>query len=262
MRLSACLILCCFIIPKNGFAQRYPDSLFVLYFPNNSYYIDDHQLRQLESLKQVTDTIEMIRGYADSTGTSAYNMRLSTRRAREVSRIVDSLHFTIIGETTGYGELTTGTTDLAKNRKVEIIIPVSGRATVNNISYPDSVYEVLTIDNIFFIPDKDEIQPASFDAVNDLGSKLKRYQNSNFEILGHINYQSRRDSSHLTDLYNLSERRAKRIFELLVDQGIPASVMTYRGMGNSQPVIAKPKNDEERKKNMRVEVRIRKTATP
>jgi len=49
---------------------------------------------------------------------------------------------------------------------------------------------------------------------------------------------------------------AKAVYQYLIDFGIPATKISYRGVGNSQPIIVSPKNDEERRRNMRVEVFI------
>lgn len=78
-----------------------------------------------------------------------------------------------------------------------------------------------------------------------------------FEIIGHVNYQSKRDPAYLKDLYELSTNRAKVIYELLLEKGIRAERMSYRGVGNSEPVFRDPKNEEEKRKNMRVEIIIK-----
>ena len=54
----------------------------------------------------------------------------------------------------------------------------------------------------------------------------------------------------------LSENRAKTVFEILKDNGIPAERMTYKGMGNTEMVYPHAATDEEKRKNMRVEIFI------
>src|SRR5438105_275937 len=95
--------------------------------------------------------------------------------------------------------------------------------------------------------------------VDELARMLKtNFKMENFEIIGHVNYQSTKDSSQLQDLYYLSERRAKAIYNLLAEKGISPERMRYKGVGNSQPLFPQPANDEERKKNMRVQIVILK----
>jgi outer membrane protein OmpA-like peptidoglycan-associated protein len=48
------------------------------------------------------------------------------------------------------------------------------------------------------------------------------------------------------------------IKDLLVENGIPVDHIKHRGVGNTQPIYPDPTNDEERKKNMRVEVIVYK----
>ncbi|HVG13586.1 MAG TPA: OmpA family protein, partial [Chitinophagaceae bacterium] len=112
------------------------------------------------------------------------------------------------------------------------------------------------LDHVYFLPDKPVITYESLTDIEELAKNLKTYTTETFEIIGHINYQSRFDSTHLTDLYQLSELRAKAVYESLVESGIPKSRMTYRGVGNAQPVYPSPENDDQRKKNMRVQVII------
>ena len=53
----------------------------------------------------------------------------------------------------------------------------------------------------------------------------------------------------------LSTARAKSVAQYLVDKGIPASRITYRGYGKRNP-IASNATPEGREKNQRVEINI------
>lgn len=54
----------------------------------------------------------------------------------------------------------------------------------------------------------------------------------------------------------LSEERAKTIYDFLIERGVPFQSMTFKGVGNSQMIFNNPKNDEEKRRNMRVEILI------
>jgi flagellar motor protein MotB len=54
----------------------------------------------------------------------------------------------------------------------------------------------------------------------------------------------------------LSEDRAKTVFVILKDNGIPEGKMIYKGMGNKQMINPYAKTDEEKRENMRVEIFI------
>lgn len=61
------------------------------------------------------------------------------------------------------------------------------------------------------MPDRPIITPESINAIPQLLQKIKSYKNGHFEIIGHVNYQSKRDEGFLQELYKLSEARAKVI---------------------------------------------------
>lgn len=75
----------------------------------------------------------------------------------------------------------------------------------------------------------------------------------NIEIQGHVNDDSQRSLISK----RLSKRRAKRILNYLVENGISESRLTAVGYGNSKPVFKNPKNDEEKEANRRVEILIK-----
>lgn len=244
------------------------DTSINFYFATNSFQLDSNQYRRLNDFSS-SFCIKSIKGYADTTGARKYNLSLSQKRVSSVFAVlnnsVDSaneIDLLYLGESTEEPELW-------KNRRVEVIaspilrkdaaqqIPVSEPAADITKDVQD-VVRSFDLKYVYFIPDQAIITQESLSYVQEIAAILKTYKTQTFEIIGHINYQSRFDSSHLTDIYQLSERRAKAVYDLLVEQGIPASRMTYRGVGNSQPVYPSPKNDEQKRKNMRVQIVIKK----
>ena len=113
------------------------------------------------------------------------------------------------------------------------------------------------IENVNFLPDKPIITPESLGSVPSLISQLRSYHGAHFEIVGHVNYQSKKDQAYLRDLFKFSEDRAKVIFELLLEYGFSKESLRYKGVGNSQPLIHFPRSDEERKRNMRVQIIVK-----
>ncbi len=126
-----------------------------------------------------------------------------------------------------------------------------------------------TCDTILLTPVKrgtiaklDEIYFAAGLAVilEESDPKLKRLRDFmilnptvNIEIQGHVNDDSKRG------LFSkrLSKRRAKRILNYLVENGISESRLSCVGFGNSKPVFKNPQNDEEKEANRRVEILIK-----
>lgn len=150
--------------------------------------------------------------------------------------------------------------ELWKNRRVQIIAYQNPLVESKENIKVDSQAVVRSIDlqYVYFIPDQAIVTQESIPYINELASILKMYKTETFEIVGHINYQSRFDSTHLTDLYQLSERRAKAVYEYLESYGISPARMAFKGVGNSRPIYPSPANDEQRRRNMRVQIIIRK----
>ncbi|HUR10022.1 MAG TPA: OmpA family protein [Flavitalea sp.] len=254
---NALLILLNSVLYLNCFSQS--DTTLNFYFETNSYTLDTIQYNRL--VRFAADyQIKLIVGYADSNGTTSYNYSLSKKRAYAVYSAVnnkelidDSKVILVKGESTENLELW-------KNRRVQITghqVPVK-ELSRDTMIRSDNVIRVYNLEYVYFIPDEAIVTQESISYIKQLAEILKTYKTETFEIVGHINYQSRFDSTHLTDIYKLSERRAKAIYDYLVEYGIPATRMTKKGVGNSQPIFPSPRNDEERKKNMRVQIIIKK----
>lgn len=236
--------------------QQTRDTLLTLHFRPGVYTLDSFQLKQLEAFSSSIYAVKNITGYADSVGTIKYNLQLSLLRSRKVYEALQSMKTTIEKLPEYKGEEFQQDPDLSKNRKVEILAYTLPALNDSSKEIKKHVIKVLDLDDIYFIPDKPIIAAGSIPYVHDLAGMLKKYSDAQFEIVGHVNYQSKNDTSYLKDLYKLSEERAKTIYSLLIEEGIPAGHLRYKGVGNSQPVFKDPKNDEEKKKNMRVQVMI------
>jgi len=255
-RISIILIL----IISYRYAVAQQDTTILIYFGNNRSQADSLQLIELTHFLNSVEAVRQVTGYADSVGSGSYNLNLSRLRAEYIANIIRSHQrekFTLryLGEDHGRGS------ELKLNRRVEIVGSLRDKPEMLPGSRPateeDKVIKIIPGDNIYFLPDKAIITEESVDYVKDLARILSGYKTNHFEIVGHVNYQSKSDATQLGDLYELSLQRAKIVYDLLVEYGIPKERLAYRGAGNSEPIIRNPKNDEEKRKNMRVEAIIR-----
>jgi len=114
---------------------------------------------------------------------------------------------------------------------------------------PTDVGTVVTLKNVFFDFDKTELKPESFVELDRLVSYLQ-HNSVRIEIGGHTDDQGSED-------YNdrLSENRAKAVYDYLIQKGIPADRLTYKGYGKRMPV-ADNSTDEGRATNRRTEFKI------
>jgi outer membrane protein OmpA-like peptidoglycan-associated protein len=243
---------------SRSFSQINRDTSLSVYFETNSITLDSQQINRLRDFSSLFHIYSIV-GYADTTGTQVYNLPLSKKRAVEVYKLLSEQSQVIDKDILMYMGESTEEPEPWQNRRVKLI---ARRDSLNVINETGTGAKVLVrrfdLDDIYFVPDEAIVTQESIPYVKELANILKTYKTETFEIIGHINYQSRFDSTHLTDIYQLSERRAKAIFDYLISYGIAPERMTFRGVGNSQPIYPSPINDEQRRKNMRVQVIVRK----
>ncbi len=107
---------------------------------------------------------------------------------------------------------------------------------------------IYTHHKIFFALDSDELDPASISVLDALAQALEEHPEIlRLRVEGHTDAQG-------SDDYNLdlSERRAKAVFDYLILKGISANRLGSKGFGESRPV-ADNATEEGRQKNRRVE---------
>ncbi|MBP6511521.1 MAG: PD40 domain-containing protein [Bacteroidia bacterium] len=110
--------------------------------------------------------------------------------------------------------------------------------------------EKMVLKNIFFDVNKFALKAESSSELNKLVSFLKSQSTLRIEVSGHTDNTGDKKANVI-----LSEQRAKAVVNFLIEKGIPASRMTYKGYGDSKPVAS---NDAEdgRAKNRRTEFSI------
>lgn len=246
-----------FIFSLNCFSQVSQDTCVDVFFKINSFKLETQQNNKLKSFISLCPKVTQIIGFTDTTGKANYNLTLSGQRALIVYDVIREYSDSPDEIVTYYGE-SQALPELWMNRRVQIHAhkPELQTTIANRSIKVGDTMRKIDLDNLYFIPDKPILSQESVPYIEELAKQLKASPGRVFQIVGHINYQSRFDSTHLRDLYELSKLRAKAVYEYLLEFGIPADRMSYKGVGNSQPVFAAPKNDEEKRKNMRVQVII------
>lgn len=239
--------------------QNVKDTSIDIYFQVNSFQLEASETAKLENFASAYDSIYQVTGYADITGQEKNNVFLSRERAYAVFNVLKSRIKSLNDSIVGYKG---GSVDMPAtwmNRRVRI---TAGRNEINVgrklPKYSADTLGSLYLDYLYFVPDKATLQAQSLDYIQEVAEKLRTYSTGTFEIVGHANYQSKLDSTKLQDIYSLSAKRAKLVYDYLLDYGIPPQRMTYRGVGNSLPRFPHPVNDEERRKNMVVQIIITK----
>jgi outer membrane protein OmpA-like peptidoglycan-associated protein len=132
--------------------------------------------------------------------------------------------------------------------------PVASNVTIDKEIFlmPVEVGVKVEIRNIFFNANSAYVKAQSYKELDKIASFLQVNSNITIEIGGHTNGLCEDDFCN-----KLSANRAKSVAEYLVNKGIAANRIQYKGYGKSQP-IADNNTDDGRKKNQRVELKILK----
>ncbi len=97
--------------------------------------------------------------------------------------------------------------------------------------------------------DNDNLINAGDEEIDLLLEFINRYEDGKFLIVGYTDERG-------GDRYNmtLSEKRAKKIYQLLIKRGVPKNILQYVGKGKSNPVVKNAQTEEEHQENRRVEI--------
>jgi outer membrane protein OmpA-like peptidoglycan-associated protein len=109
----------------------------------------------------------------------------------------------------------------------------------------------LTIKDLRFIPDSDELLPAERPRLDLLARTLQQIPERLFLLEGHTAEVGRPPEAEM----ELSIQRAKRIADEMMSRGIPAGRFICKGYGSTQP-LGNNSTDAGRRQNRRVEITI------
>lgn len=121
--------------------------------------------------------------------------------------------------------------------------------TINLFLVPVEKGQTLQLNNIFFDEGKSILRSESELELRRMIDALITHNNFTFEVGGHSDIHSADGAE------NLSENRARTVYQFLVQHGIPAERLSYKGYGATQP-ISKEDTPIGRQRNRRVEITI------
>lgn len=108
------------------------------------------------------------------------------------------------------------------------------------------------LDEIEFMPGTSDFLPSSESKLRRLKDFMALNAGVKVEIQGHV--QERGENSHAGQ--KISEARAKKVMNYLIENGIEKSRMESKGYGNTMPIYKDPKFAYEEQANRRVEIKI------
>ncbi len=246
-----------------------------VYFENDSY-----QLSQTEIKKIKPDTswvFVKLNGYTDYLGTANHNQILSEKRAQEVKRfLINTIdlkeqNIQIIGK----GELgkeLNSRLGVPQNRRVDLIVtkkissPKPQEEKLDTNSNPTLTARIeeteigsnLILDNFSFVGGQHVLVLESHPTLDSLILILNANPSLKIAIEGHVCCVTHHPDGldQQTGKYNLSEARAKYIYDALIAEGISPSRLSYEGFARTKPIYKYEENATQQQANRRVEIKI------
>ena len=259
-------LLNCFLV----FSQR--EVKQEVYFETDKYNIPStEESRLLLFISKLSDIdIESISiyGFCDDVGAPDYNLKLSQQRANAIKAVFadNEISETLISNVDGKGQILLRIVeekDVVKirglNRKVEIIVkekaPVvkeetlaveeKKKAAAELIKGDLKVGDKIVFDNLLFKTGYTTLMPESKKVLDDISKSLLERDDIYFTIQGHVccTQNSRDAVDRKTKKQNLSEARAKFVYDFFAKKGIDRKRMRFVGMRRKFPLGGDPEFD-------------------
>jgi outer membrane protein OmpA-like peptidoglycan-associated protein len=150
----------------------------------------------------------------------------------------------------------------SENRKVTVVYDIIKEAVpktkeailleeLNAALKTSKVGDIIKLKNIYFYNNSPKLLPKSKPILYELLCVMNDNPKLKIQIQGHICCQT------VQGQYDVSESRAKAIFNFLVQNKINRKRITYKGFGTTKPVHPIPeKTEQEEEDNRRVEIMI------
>lgn len=248
-----------------------------VFFESNAYHLSETQKATLDSLFSTDQTITnlTIIGFCDDIGSKQSNQILSQKRANNVASFLQNELHLVVSNSIGKGEISLpeDTKNADEARKKSRIVKISFSKEFANvqtnslkIELPKKNYKTFSdelkkgdhiiVNNLVFKGSvTDFLSPEEADLeLLKIIAYLNAHPTTKIEIQGHVccitnSFNDAYDRKSLKN--NLSETRAKKVYDYFVEKGIATNRMTHKGYGRKFPI---PGADEG--ENKRVEIVI------
>lgn len=118
------------------------------------------------------------------------------------------------------------------------------------------VGEKMALNKLYFVGNQAVLLPQSVPELKRLLRFMQINSSTRVEIGGHVNHPFTKPEDLPRWSFDLSVNRAKVVYEYLVENGITADRMAFKGYGNEFMVFPEARAEAQMKKNRRVEVTI------
>ena len=115
---------------------------------------------------------------------------------------------------------------------------------------------VADIEELFFVGNEAILLPRSEPVLPKILRFMEINSHLRIEIAGHVNYPDRPPVTKDTFEWDLSVRRAKLVYDYLIDNGVHPDLLQFKGYGNHEMRFPKARSAEDQEANRRVEIRV------
>lgn len=269
-----------------GFSQKKVDTLR-LYYAINEISSVSNNLRMDSAIKALNGKLMDIGiyGYADFLSADAYNLSLSQKRADEVKQyLLDNAEpsqlnvYACEGKGEKFSKDNSSPEGEPKQRRVDIYfepivilnvaesfletpkdsaVPKEPKSTNKKNIEELEKGESMSVEGLSFVPGRHLVLKSAVPVLQKLLKTLNNNPNLKIEIQGHVCCTDGADGlDYDTKQRNLSEARAKAIYDYLISKGISANRLSYKGFGHTKPKELIEDTPEKEQTNRRVEIMI------
>ena len=259
------VILLCFSLFINA-ANAQTEKTTSFFFDTDVSTLDHQQKDKFSQFVNEIDSTDIISisifGYCDDRGRKGYNDTLSVARAHHLKALLEESGLAarkiklIIGN--GKVGLTVAKNISAQrtyNRRVDLVVAYNNKnfnSANTLLSDTLKIGDKIILENILFENSRSLLLEESIAVLERITHIIKEKKQYNIAILGHIccNPPGKDVKDLETGEYNLSQARAKLIYDYLIYKGVDKKRLTYNGMMANFPLGKGEKNDR------RVELQI------
>ena len=263
------------------FALQAQEKKLIVLFDFNKYDIPDSSLLKLAKIiNQKNIDRVLLEGHCDSVGSKEYNIILSNNRANEIKKLLvqNGISKTAIKTCIGFGKekpLNKNATEFERQLNRRVVVTVFENENSQPYSEPQplltnnnpiikkyelSVGKNVVLENLLFVPGKHIIKDESKAILEELFELMHENPKLEIEIQGHVCCTIDEPDGFDWDegTHNLSENRAKAVYQFLTKKGINGNRMIFKGYGGSQKINEDESTEELKSENRRVEFKVLK----
>lgn len=233
-----------------GYLSAQISTVQSVYFELDKYSLKQNEINKMVKLLDSTYFSRFkavyLYGYCDDRGSVAYNEKLSKKRVDYIQNflISNGIAQNKIFICEGRGKINVDKDTIInlkevrdKNRRVEMVFVKN--STYNSFPQNPKTGDNITLERVTFEMGSSQLSLNAKKELDRIVALLKKHKSVRFEIKGHVCCTSSKHKDAIdleSQKRNLSENRAKNVFNYFRSKGISPYRMSYKGCGNQFPL--------------------------